>query len=88
MYLRSFKMENILPMLKYHANYWIWNPIDARWIDDWYNHMIKENKMIVRGFNSISEAVQNAEDIYEKKLRIHLANIVVDIYNFSWQHKT
>ena len=45
--------------------------------------MIKENKTIVRGFNSISEAVQNAEDIYEKKLRIHLANIVVDIYNFS-----
>ena len=45
--------------------------------------MIKENRMIIRGFNSISEAVQNAEDIYEKKLRIHLGNIVVAIYNFS-----
>ena len=43
-------------------------PIHARWIVDWYNHVIEEKKMIVRGFNSagISEAVQNAEDIYEK----------------------
>ena len=43
-------------------------PIRARWIVDWYNHVIKEKDMIVRGFNSavISEAVQNAEDIYEK----------------------
>ena len=42
-------------------------PIIARWIVDWYNHVIKEKEMIVRGFNSagISEAVQNAEDIYE-----------------------
>ena len=40
----------------------------ARWIVDWYKHVIKEKEMIVRGFNSagISEAVQNAEDIYEK----------------------
>ena len=37
-------------------------------IIDWYNHVIKEKEMIVRGSNSasISEAVQNAEDIYEK----------------------
>ena len=43
-------------------------PIPARWIVDWYNNVIKEKKMIVRGFNSagISEAVQSAEDIYEK----------------------
>ena len=43
-------------------------PILARWIADWYNHVLKEKEMIVRGFNSagISEAVQNAEDIYEK----------------------
>ena len=43
-------------------------PILARWIVDWYNHVLKEKEMIVRGFNSagISEAVQNAEDIYEK----------------------
>ena len=43
-------------------------PIHARWIVDWYNHVIKEKEMIVRGFNSvrISDAVQNAEDIYEK----------------------
>ena len=42
--------------------------IHARWIVDWYNHVIKEKEMIVRGFNSagISERVQNAEDIYEK----------------------
>ena len=42
--------------------------IHARWIVDWYNHVIKEKEMIVRGFNSagISEAVQNAEDIYER----------------------
>ena len=42
--------------------------IHARWIGDWYNHVIKEKEMIVRGFNSagILEAVQNAEDIYEK----------------------
>ena len=40
-------------------------PIHARWIVDWYDHVIKENEMIVRGFNSavISEDVQNAEDI-------------------------
>ena len=43
-------------------------PINARWIFDWYNHVIKEKAMISRGFNSagISEAVQKAEDIYEK----------------------
>ena len=43
-------------------------PIHARWIVDWYNHGIKEKEMIVSGFNSagISEAVQNAEEIYEK----------------------
>ena len=44
-------------------------PIHARRIVDWYNHVIKEKEIIARGFNSagISEAVQNAEDIYEKK---------------------
>ena len=38
------------------------------WFVDWYNHVIKEKVMIVGGFSSagISEAVQNAEDIYEK----------------------
>ena len=43
-------------------------PIHARWIVDWYNHVIKEKGMIVRRFYSacISEVVQNAEDIYEK----------------------
>ena len=42
-------------------------PIHARWIVDWYNHVIKE-KEIVRRFNSagISEAAQKAKDIYEK----------------------
>ena len=44
-------------------------PRHARWIVDWYNNVIKEKLMIVRGFKSagISEAVQNAEDINEKK---------------------
>ena len=39
-----------------------------KWIDDWYNHVIKEKELIVRGFNSagISKAVQNAENFYEK----------------------
>ena len=39
-----------------------------RGIVDWYNHVIKEKVMKVGGFSSagISEAVQNAEDIYEK----------------------
>ena len=43
-------------------------PTHARWNVDWYNHVIKEKEIIVRGFNSagISEAVQNIEDIYEK----------------------
>ena len=43
-------------------------PIHARWVVDWYNHVIEEKEMIVTGFSSsgISEAVQNAEDIYEK----------------------
>ena len=43
-------------------------PIHARWIVDWYNHVIKVTEMIVRGFNSagISVAVQNAEKIYKK----------------------
>ena len=43
-------------------------PIHARWIVDWYNYVIKEKEMIIRRFNSAgtSEAVQNAEDIYEK----------------------
>ena len=42
--------------------------IHPRWIVDWYNHVIREKEMIVRGFNSagILEVVQNAEDIYEK----------------------
>ena len=42
-------------------------PMYVRQIVDWYDHVIKEKEMIVRGFNStgISEAVQNAEDIYE-----------------------
>ena len=40
----------------------------ARWIVNWYNHVIKEKEMIVRWYNSagISVTVQNAEDIYEK----------------------
>ena len=35
---------------------------------DWHNHAMKEKEMIARGSNSagILEAVQNAEDIYEK----------------------
>ena len=43
-------------------------PIHARWIVDWYNHVIKEEEMMVRGLSSagISEAVQNVDDIYEK----------------------
>ena len=43
-------------------------PIHAKWIVDWYNHVIKGKEMIVRGFSSrgISEAVQNVQDIYEK----------------------
>ena len=43
-------------------------PIHARWIVDWYNHVIKEKERIVRAFNSagLSETVQNAENIYEK----------------------
>ena len=47
-------------------------PMHSRWIVDWYIHVIhdviKEKEMIVRGFNSAgtSEAVQNADDIYEK----------------------
>ena len=43
-------------------------PTHARWNVDWYNHVIKEKEIIVRGFNSagISEAVQSIEDIYEK----------------------
>ena len=43
-------------------------PIHTRLIVDWYNLVIKEIEMIVRGFSSagISKAVQNAEDIYEK----------------------
>ena len=42
--------------------------IHARWIVDWYNHVIKEKEMIARGFDSagILGVVQNAEDIYEK----------------------
>ena len=40
----------------------------ARWIVDWYNHVKKEKEMTIKGFDSarISEAVRNAEDIYEK----------------------
>ena len=43
-------------------------PIHARWIVDWYNHVIKEKEMIVRGFNStgILEGAQNAEDVCQK----------------------
>ena len=43
-------------------------PIHVRWIVNWFNHVIKEKEMTVRGFNSAgtSKAVQNAEDIYEK----------------------
>ena len=43
-------------------------PIHVRWIVDWYNHVVKEKEMIVRGFISagISKAAQNAEDIHEK----------------------
>ena len=43
-------------------------PMHARWIVNWYNHVIKEKEMIVRWYNSagISVTVQNAEDIYEK----------------------
>ena len=52
----DIKISSKLPDLK---------PIHV--IVDWYNHEIKE-KEIVRGFSSagILEAVQNAEDIYEK----------------------
>ena len=34
-------------------------------IVDWYNHVINEKEMTVRGFNSagVSEAVQNAKKI-------------------------
>ena len=51
----SFKLSNL-------------KPIYARWIVDWYNHVIKEKEMIARGFNSavILEAVQNTDDIHEK----------------------
>ena len=58
-HLRSFKIEKILPMLKYHPNFRIWSP---------YMREGLEKKKIVRGFNSagISKAVQNSEDIYEK----------------------
>ena len=43
-------------------------PIHARWIADWYNHVIKKKEMIVRGSSSagISEAVQNADNICEQ----------------------
>ena len=43
-------------------------PIHTRWNVDWYNHVIKDKEMIDRRFNSagIAEAVQNAEDIYER----------------------
>ena len=43
-------------------------PIHSRWIVEWYNYVIKEKEIIVRGFNSvgISGAVQNTEDFYEK----------------------
>ena len=43
-------------------------PIHARWIVDWYNHVIKEKEMIARGFKSavILETVQNTDDIHEK----------------------
>ena len=42
--------------------------IHVIWIVDCYNHVIKEKEMVVRGFNSagISQALQNAEEIYEK----------------------
>ena len=40
-------------------------PLNLPWymIVDWYNHVIKEKEMTVRGFNSagVSEAVQNAK---------------------------
>ena len=42
-------------------------PLNLPWymIVDWYNHVIKEKEMTVRGFNSagVSEAVQNAKKI-------------------------
>ena len=43
--------------------------IHVIWIVDCYNHVIKEKEMVVRGFNSagISQALQNAEEIYEKR---------------------
>ena len=43
-------------------------PIHARWIVDWYNHVLKKKEMIVRGSSSvgISEAVQNADNICEQ----------------------
>ena len=55
----NVKISSKLPDLK---------AIHARWIADWYDHVTKEKEMIVRGFNSasISEAVQNADNIYEK----------------------
>ena len=66
-------------------------PIHARWIVDWYNYVIKEKVMMVRGFNSagISEAVQNAEDIYEKieklfrKLYFILVKLLVFFFKIS-----
>ena len=43
-------------------------PIHARWIVNWFNHVINEKEILVRGFNSggTSKAVQKAEEIYEK----------------------
>ena len=43
-------------------------PIHSRWIVHWYNYVIKEKEIIVRGFSSAgtSGAVQNTENIYEK----------------------
>ena len=43
-------------------------PIHARWIADWYNHVIKEKEMIVRGFDSagILKVVDNVDNIYVK----------------------
>ena len=42
--------------------------IHARWVADWYNHVVKEKEVIVRGFNTagILKALQNAEDTYEE----------------------
>ena len=71
-------------------------PIPARWIVDWYNHVIKEKKMIVRGFNSAGiRKLCRMQRISTKILRIHLDNsffflvkLLVFFQNISFKEKT